>query len=106
MKITRKQIRRVIQEAIYDWPGPMNLPSGYDLEGNQEIGAYHDQVAAQKVLPELEEYMEYNYRASLEDAVEAWLEDHFHGISNSPDVIEAQREFLMKVGRDRGLDKI
>lgn len=88
------------------------LPSIDELEllGRDALADYHDTLAAQEVLPELEEYMEWNYRATLENAIDAWLEAHgFDDPKNSwsaPEVRDLQKQFLFRVGKERGLDKI
>jgi hypothetical protein len=105
MKITKNQLRRIIREAAGSWQDPINLPSGDELEvtGREGIASYYDMQAAREVLPELEDYIEYNYKATLADAVDAWLEAH--GFDDPPlsAARESQREFLMKVGRQHGL---
>ena len=122
MKITRRQLRQIIRETVCtreelsrlvsesSWRDPINLPSIDSLEaaGRKGMSSYSDIVAAREILPELEEYLEFNYRASLEDAADAWLEAHGYDDPDSPlaAVREMQREFLMRVGRERGLDKI
>jgi uncharacterized protein (DUF2267 family) len=110
VKITKRQLRRIIREAAGSWHDPINLPSGDELEatGREGIASYHDIEAARYALPELEDYMEYNYRASLENAVDAYLEAHGYDDPDSPMAAarEDQRKFLMRIGRERGLDKI
>ena len=92
------------------WRDPINLPSIDSLEaaGRKGMSSYSDIVAAREILPELEEYMEFNYRASLEDAVDAWLEAHGYDDPDSPltSIRDEQREFVIRVGKQRGLDKI
>ena len=126
MKITARQLKRLVEQLLKfngesssdwahhdswstgrsNWGDSMKFSSGSELEGNREIAAASDTLAAGSARAELEEYMEFNFKMSLEDAVEAWLEDHFYGLDVSPGVIDMQRKFLMDVGRKRGLDKI
>lgn len=76
-----------------------------DLEA---IARDRDIETARYALPELEDYMEEYYRATLEDAVHAYLEEHGYYDPDSPKAAarEDKREFLMRIGRERGLDKI
>lgn len=105
MKITKKQLRRIIREAAGSWQDPINLPSGDELEasGREGIAFYHDMQSEALVVEDLAEYIEYNFKATLSDAVDAWLEAH--GFDDPPLSAgrESQREFLMKVGRKHGL---
>ena len=81
---------------------------GTRTDANMEGDLPADIEAASYALPELEDYMEYNYRATLENAVDAYLEAHGYDDPDSPVAAarEDQREFLMRIGRERGLDKI
>ena len=92
------------------WRDPINLPSIDSLEaaGREGMASYGDIEAAREILPELEEYMEYNYRATLEDAADAWLEAHGYDDPGSPlaPIRDEQREFVIRVGKQRELDKI
>ena len=65
-------------------------------------------VSCIEELTELEEYMENYYRATLEDAADAWLEAHGYDDPGSPlaSIRDEQREFVIRVGKQRGLDKI
>ena len=92
------------------WRDPINLPSIDNLEaaGREGMASYSDIEAAREILPELEDYMEFNYRATLEDAADAWLEAHGYDDPGSPlaSIRDEQREFVIRVGKQRGLDKI
>ena len=92
-------------EEASSWRDPINLPSGDELEasGREGIASYHDMQSEALVVEDLAEYIEYNFKATLSDAVNAWLEAH--GFDDPPLSAgrESQREFLMKVGRKHGL---
>ena len=64
--------------------------------------------AARRILPVLEDYMEEYYRATLSDAVEAYLEELGYDNPGPHLTIpkEEMRDLLMRIGKSRGLDKI
>ena len=109
---SREELLRLVSEPMSEssWRDPINLPSIDSLEaaGREGMASYGDIEAAREILPELEEYMEYNYRATLEDAADAWLEAHGYDDPGSPlaPIRDEQREFVIRVGKQRGLDKI
>ena len=112
---SREELLRLVSDPISEsiggsWHDPISLPSIDSLEaaGLEGMASYADIEAASYALPELEDYMEYNYRATLENAVDAYLEAHGYDDPDSPVAAarEDQREFLMRIGRERGLDKI
>lgn len=106
MKITKTRLRKIIREVAGNWRDPINLPSGDELEGNEAIRGWHDARAAQSAFSTLKKYLVRNPDLTLEDAVENWLEDNLYDITTSEDIIGGQRAFLMRVGRQNGLDKI
>jgi len=112
MAARRERVERGIMGEANggSWRDPINLPSIDSLEaaGREGMASYADIEAARYALPELEEYMEFNYRATLENAVDAYLEAHGYDDPDSPLAAarEDQREFLMRISRERGLDKI
>ena len=112
MAVRRERVERgIMGEADGgSWRDPINLPSIDSLEaaGREGMASYGDIEAASYALPELEDYMEYNYRATLENAVDEYLAAHGYDDPDSPMAAarEDQREFLMRIGRERGLDKI
>ena len=111
---SREELLRLVSEPLIEsggsWRDPINLLSIDSLEaaGREGMASYADIEAARYALPELEDYMEYNYRATLEHAVDAYLEAHGYDDPDSPMAAarEDQRKFLMRIGRERGLDKI
>jgi len=112
MAVRRERVERgIMGEADGgSWRDPISLPSIDSLEaaGREGMASYADVEAARYALPELEDYMEFNYRATLENAVDAYLEAHGYDDPDSPLAAarEDQRKFLMRIGRERGLDKI
>ena len=102
----KEQLKQVIKEELQAMLNEMDmlpLPSGDELEGNKAIAAASDLEAAQIVLPELKDYIDYNFKATLEDAADAWLEAH--GFDKPPLNVarDVQRDFLIRVGREAGL---